>query len=169
MDDERKMMGRTLPFGEREPGVIPQPHANGPMIHCMIINYQMIDTTISHERMAVKLAHPQLADLDNGQFFRQSGMTDEGFKQMTLRELYPLSQNGSVQNIKSSPPGCVSFDASPEVFGRIAEVFPPRKFTIYAHKFAQDRDESVITFRRFLQSRLEDDPPEYEHRPYLDA
>ncbi len=105
MDEERKIPGRALPFGEREAGVIPQPRMAGPAVHCMIINYQMLDTTISHERMAVKLAHPQLADLDNGQFFRQSGMTDEGFKQMTLRELYPYLQSGSVQNVKSSPRG----------------------------------------------------------------
>lgn len=169
MDEERKVAGKSMPFGEREAGVIPQPRMGGPAVHCMVINYQMIDTSISHERMVVKLAHPQLSDLDNSQFFRQSGMTDEGFKQMTLRELYPYLQNGTVQNVKSSPPGCVSFDVSAEVFAQVAGAFPDRKFTLYAHKFAQDRDEGVMVFRRFLQTRLEEDPPVYEARPYLDA
>lgn len=169
MDKSAKFPDLKTPFAEREPGVVPPPRTAGQMLHCMIINYQTIDTTISHERMAVKLAHPHLSDLEGGQFFRESGMSDEGFRQMVLREIYPYSRDGYVQNIKAGPPGCVSFDVDLNVYPQIRNLFPDRKFTLYPYKFAQDRNDGMALFQRFLQSRQDGEQPAYEHRPYLDA
>lgn len=168
MDKGRERRGLGEPFKQQQTGEGQVP-VSGNRVYCMLINYETLDMSLAQEIMAVMRAHPQLTDIEGKQFFRQSGMTDDGFKEMVLREIYPLSKAGHIQNIRSGVPGCVSFDADARIHQSLSDVFPSRKFSLFTRKYALERDEDLDVFKRFLDNRALDGHPEYEFRPYLDS